>query len=540
MSSEVAFSHFAFVPSEMQTPESHPVATNLTDRLVEVQWPVAFALDEIAATVEATVYALRVTPDFLGGMVRWDGDTGDPMRGAPPLRSGGGCACGCQTYGTNTVSHASSCTCGECSVSGDYAYEGHVEHFVLTFPGDGGGGDDPPGPGGDGGDDPPPATESSVSVVIEKPIIFFEDEYENGPGESVARHSTFCKIECPYTAVEAGTVSFSIQSGADRIILHDGSAGGAAITGDSWTVQEGSSGKRTFYAEGIDPSSSTDDIVFKSTFTPSSGESQPCEHSKAITVVRMTVTANANYPSEYEHRHVFGVCELVWYEAVPSAAPITWRLSEDAVWRNIQSGRRLCCVPNFAVPVTVTVSSRGETFDIVISCLAPSGIDARLFAPKSVSGEKGRAGDIGMLLDFTLMPTNVSFAGFRVSERPSDQGTHTGYFDDPSLSNKWYHTTENGAGTWYTVRQDSNYYSVDDAYIGYCEPPWSAGVMSWEVPNAWLPPASYTPALSERTFLMAQQVFTITSEGTVTVTKHGNYATRTTNDNITVNGVIIK
>ena len=541
VSSETAFSHFALVPPEMQTEESHPSATNLTDRLVEVQWPVAFGLDEIAVLPDETVYALRVTPDFLHGTVSWDGAvTNEPMRGAPPLlRSGCGCSCGCQSYSSNTVSHASSCTCGDCSASGGYGYEGHVEHFEVHFPGDTGGGDPPEPP-----DDPPapeqPETESSVAVAIEKPIIFFEDEYENGLGESVARRSTFCKIECVYTATEDGTLSFSIQSGANRIILHDGSSGGGVTTGGTWPLQQGDSGKKIFYAEGIAASGSTDDVCFKAVFTPSESGSQPCEGSRFITVVKMTVTANAHYPSEYEHRHVFGVCEQMTCKAEPSSAIINWSISEDGRWIDISDNERVCLLPDLALPVTVTVAGGNETFDIAISCLAPSGIDARLFAPKSVSGEKGRAGDIGMLLDFTLMPTNVSFAGFRVSERPSEHGTHTGYFDDPSWSNKWYHTIENGAGAWNTVDGESNHYALDEAYISYCEPPWSAGTMSWEVPNAWLSPTNYTPALSERNFLTVQQVFTITSDGTVTVTKHGNYATRTTNDNITVNGVVVK
>ena len=541
VSSEVAFSHFALVPPELQTVESHPSATNLTDRLVEVRWPVTFGLDEVSASPSETVYALHVTPDFLCGTVSWSGAaTNEPMRGAPPLRSGGdGCTCGCQSYSTNTVSHALSCICGECSASGDYGYEGHMEHFEIPFP-DTNGGDppDPPNPGGD--PDPPPDPTSSVSVTAEKSIVFFEDAYENGPGESVPRRSTFCKIECNYTAAEAGTLSFSIHSGASRIILHEGSSGGAVTTGGTWPFQQGNSGTKIFYAEGTAASGSIEDVCFKAVFTPDDGDSQPCEDIRSITVVKMTVTANANYPSRYEHRHVFGVCESGWYEAEPSTAPISWNLSENAIWQNMQSGRRLCCMPNLADPVTVTVSGGGETFDINVLCLVPSGINARLFAPKSVSGEKEQAGDIGMLLDFTLMPTNVSFAGFRVSERPSEHGTHTGYFSDPLWSNKWYHTVENGAGIWNTVDTESNHYALDEAYISYCEAPWSAGTLSWEVPNAWLPSTNYTPVLSERTFLTAQQVFTITSDGTVTVTKHGNYATRTTNDNITVNGVIVK
>ena len=537
VSSETAFTAFAAVPSGRETEDSHPVVTNLTDRLAEVQWPVAFALDEVSSAPEGNTYALRVTPDFLNGAVVWSGAaTNEPMRGAPPTRSGIRCACGCLSFFEDFVTHSSSCQCDGCSALGDYVYEGHAEHFELPF--GGAPGEDPPGP-----DDPgigePPEPESSVSVNAEKSIIFFEDAYENGPGESVARRSTFCKIECNYSAAESGVLAFSVQSGSDRIILHDGSPNGTIVSGGAWALQGGDSGTRTFYAEGVSASAVQGDVQFKATFTGATPDT--LESSCSITVVKMTVTANADYPDGYKHRHIFGVCEQVRYETDPLMTSLTWQLSEDATWVETRSvDSRLCWMPDYATTVALTVSGGNESFSINVSCVVPSGIDARPYAIRSISGEKGRAGDIGMLMKFTLMPTNVSFAGFRVSERPSDVGTHTGYFADPSLSNMWYHTTENGAGTWDTVRSDSNYYAEDLAYIGYCEPSWSAGEMSWEIPNAWLPSASYFQVLSARTFLTAYQTFSITANGTVTVGKHGNTVTRTTNDNITVNGVIVR
>jgi len=56
----------------------------------------------------------------------------------------------------------------------------------------------------------------------------------------------------------------------------------------------------------------------------------------------------------------------------------------------------------------------------------------------------------------------------------------------------------------------------------------------------WIPAADYVPGLSERMFQMTCETFSMTSDGTVSIGKFDNVATRTTNDNITVNGVIVQ
>ena len=145
-----------------------------------------------------------------------------------------------------------------------------------------------------------------------------------------------------------------------------------------------------------------------------------------------------------------------------------------------------------------------------------------------------------MFLDYSLLPSTVSFAGLRVSEEPSSYGVHTGYFSDPSWSSKWYHTLENGAGTWHTVDSMDNFYARDRAYIGYCEEPWSAGVLSWEIPNVWLPPIGRggESIPQTTTFKVIWQIMSITSDGTVSVSKHGHTVSRSTNNVITINGVV--
>ena len=141
-----------------------------------------------------------------------------------------------------------------------------------------------------------------------------------------------------------------------------------------------------------------------------------------------------------------------------------------------------------------------------------------------------------MNLQFALMPTNVSFCGLLVEEKPSTQGDHVGYFNSNSWSNFWYHGTEQGAGSW-GVATYNNVYSTDNAYIGLCPQPWITGLLSWVIPSEWTPPSDYTPLIDPITFYECTQNMSITADGTVSVSKHGNTAVRTTNNWITVNGV---
>ena len=196
-------------------------------------------------------------------------------------------------------------------------------------------------------------------------------------------------------------------------------------------------------------------------------------------------------------------------------------------------------MPIYSCSKSITLEYSGESFDVHLSCVAPSGIDARLFSLSVGSGLKGSAGDVGMFLDFSLLPSTVSFAGLRVSEEPSSYGTHSGYFSDISWSNKWCHTPENGAGSWHTVESESNYYAFDRAYIGYCPEPWSSGTLNWEIPNVWLPPTNRVTGTEpfKNTFKVIWQNITITPDGTVSVSKHGHTVSRSTNDVVTINGV---
>ena len=174
--------------------------------------------------------------------------------------------------------------------------------------------------------------------------------------------------------------------------------------------------------------------------------------------------------------------------------------------------------------------------DIPLTCIAPSKIMAEILYCVAGPSMTGQGGGVGMELVTILLPTNVCFANIEVIEVPSMEGSHTGYFSDPVWSNLWYHTTDNGAGTWDEVADDNSCGS-DYAGIGLCSSPWEpGGLISWVIPNAWRPCGGGEQ--DSQIFFTTSQVFQITVNGTVTVSKLGNSVTRTTNDVITSTGVL--
>ena len=85
-----------------------------------------------------------------------------------------------------------------------------------------------------------------------------------------------------------------------------------------------------------------------------------------------------------------------------------------------------------------------------------------------------------------------------------------------------------------------NIYANDDVFIPVCQPPWASGTMSWIIPNAWIPPVAVSFLQPETEFVTTTEDFTISQDGTVSISKYGHTAMRTTNDFIFVDGVRIR
>lgn len=520
--SEAAYSHFSVTNIEV-------AVSNLTDRLAAVQWPVKIDFGEGYDFGGGKLFEVAVDPPFLNGIMEFDGNANGNMRMLP--RSGGGCGCMVSVAG-GIVTVTGVCSNDTCVHEGSYVYEGYRERIELECGMDSG---EDPEPEPDDPSSPEEENEPSASVWFEEQAVIFEDEYENAPGETVPRRSTRTTLRCTaYGGERGGNLTVDL-SGMDALRLVSGTppSGRTLAPGEYVEFEAEYEGERA--------SSQENGTVAKVSFTENETNITFDDEDK-MTVVKVEVSPVNQFPSGYPNRHIFGVCEKFECQIIPDVSYMLWNDIEDVVWDEKRDNYRSGFMPMYSCVRNLTLGYARVSFDAHLTCVTPSGIDATLFSISSVSGSKNMAGDIGMLLKFSLLPSNVSFAGLRVSEDPSSHGVHTGYFSDSLWSDKWSHTSENGAGTWHTVDSKSNYYATDRAYIGGCPGPWSSGTLSWEIPNVWLPPIGRggENVPFKTTFKVVWQTMSITPDGTVSISKHGHTVSRSTNDVITINGVVLQ
>jgi hypothetical protein len=132
-----------------------------------------------------------------------------------------------------------------------------------------------------------------------------------------------------------------------------------------------------------------------------------------------------------------------------------------------------------------------------------------------------------MRLKVFLAPTNVSFYKVLVFEPPMDATNVSDYF-----TNHWPlpHRTDQGAGVWHPVGQDNR---VDPGkpfdtcqYAGspILPYPWApGGKFTWPIPAKWRVGTGPTNNLDA----WGNQVFSLTADGTMIITKFGKVVSRT-------------
>ena len=515
VSSEMAFSHVALVPSELQTQESHPSATNLTDRLLVTRWPVTFGLDEVSSSPFETVYALHVVPGFLNGTVSWSGaPPNGPMRGAPLLRSGGdGCACGCQSYSSNTVSHASSCSCGNCSVSGNYDYEGHRRRFEVDFPGDGGGEPPPPPP-----DDPPEPDDPPtppVSVAFEEKVVIFEDEYEDSPGVFVSRRSTKTKLTVTANGgANGGMLSLLVPDGLDMCAGQSGLPGYIAPNETiSWEANyEGVAASDRI--GGTQVTAILTDFVTLNT----------ADASDSLTVVEVIRTAVATTPAERSRTNL-GVGEVVNIAIRPALSLVIVSARCGSVAAQDQQGCWAYLSPHQACNDTLTFAVADDNHTINLSIVEPSGFAVRSIAGFSNAGENV-AGAFSADIYYFPLPTNVSFYALDFIEVGMLSDDATGYFTN-SFCAAWLDHSQNGAGEWIWLNTfDDNF--VDMIVMPTLPEPWDdGGGFTWPVPVAW---RFHDEVGVTNVICNHNQRFELDANGTSRIRKMGCLVERATNN----------
>ena len=146
-----------------------------------------------------------------------------------------------------------------------------------------------------------------------------------------------------------------------------------------------------------------------------------------------------------------------------------------------------------------------------------------------------------MALTLYVIPESVSFRRISVEEVPSLNGTHSGYFANPLYYDRWSHQGRWGAGNWIGVGV-GNFWCVDRTrmMVGCWFPPWSQGEMTWAIPMGWNESGTTSGTLPAKNFPVEYaSVWTIDSQGTMTKQKHGHIVSRTTNDVVHLDGVLV-
>ncbi len=506
-------------PLSLSAPSNVVVTmTGLNDgRAFNVQWPLSFDLSP-----DSGGYAVDVQPFDPGGEFSWGPSM---VGGGGPCLLSGGASCPFTANG-NWIGFigCGSCECGGCSIDGTYTLEG--AHFVMPSLWCGCTAVGPDFPGA-------PQLPASVSVGFDRAVVFYEDAYTNAPNDVVARRSSSTTLSVSAYGGESGGMLYVRSQNMDRLRQ----IGGVNVS-FPYSAMLPPRGNVSFSVEyeAAMHSSSANDISTTAFLQPISG-GNIVSNSATVTTVLIAITALAQQPS-FKNRHIYGVYEEMWVSWLPSDIDLIWEHSGHGRWTK---PTRPSMTYQFAaeedVPV-LTANHDKASYDVNLICSEPTGICARVDSIIARRPLKGRAGVIGMSFQLTLLPTNVCFSKLMVEEIPTMSGTHTGFFATSVPTNWWYHSTTNGAGVWNDV-EDNNSFAIDDAFLGECHPPWSIGTMTWNIPSEWILSGPNVPAGSGHAFCENIQRFELDEQATASLSKFGYVVTRSTNDVITINGVVV-
>ena len=475
-------------------------------------------------------FTMHVTPAGLGGAFTWTN------------------VC-CRVSGdgyTFSITCGNGCSCGGCSVTGYLEYEGYRLPAFGGFCGCGGYVVDHPG-GETDPDEKPPLP--GASATFSKRVVFFEDDYENAPGETVPWQSTETRLDCwAYGGTRGGHVRIEI-AGADGLVPYGGSP--LPFERDLEPGEEVSF-KTTYRA--VKPSGGKDDIVVTATFTENETGWTETTVDKA-TAVQVTVRPRVHAPeNDKEYRHKFGIGEIVDCGNQPKVESVRWKRNGGGTLKESNGSYEYRC-PLSAEVNGFEIAGEGCCYVPQTRVVEPQGVLARdagyATAPKIRSGQ---AGGILLAIDLYVLPLDVSFSGIRIEEIPDVGGSHSGYFADTFFMSEWFHGEDQGAGDWREV-YGNNKFLNDEAGFKRALPQldsrgfvstagtngWTNGNLTWEVPCGWADSNVQKGDDPIGTFSNgSRQVMTIDAKGNVEVQKHGNAVRREIGGGIILNGVRVQ
>ena len=452
------------------------------------------------------------------------------------MRSGDGdsCTCGCITRDGDDIIHSLSCTCTFCYAGGDLVYEAYREDIncdVKDTSG-GGGGNSPDG----GGNDPPDPDGPSVSVYFDKNVVIFEDEYEDSPGVFVDRRSTTTKLTVSAYGGENGAlISLSIPS-ALELYSSDGNMPTYVMPGG--TVEWEAYYKGTAPSDGVGGTTVSASIIDYLTFESESA-------SDSLTVVEVKVKAQNTAPqNNCWQRHSYGVCERVVLQHVPDSVNVTWNSAGGIITGIDQLPYSMLKCPAVGGSESLTASLSGVDYPLILNIIEPQIIVVTNITAITTNLPVGIAGHVGMRMEQYVSPFTVSFSRIAIEEVPCEEGFHSGYYSNPSMSNLWSHTYSNGAGLWHAVNM-MNRITIDRATCGACPQPWSQGTLIWNIPFGWHPLTAngnvpVLGTLPTKEFATdVRSTITINSTGFVILMKLGHWVSRDIYNEVALDGVVI-
>ena len=481
---------------------------------LQIVWPVEI---ECVGMRSGASFAMSVWPDCLGGGFTWTNSCCN-------ISSLGG---GMFAYSCNDACH-----CGGCSATGYYGYEGYSLPACGGWCGCSGAYDPSP----EQGDDDGPYA-AGASATFSKSAVIFEDRYENAPGVWVERQSSQTELHCvAHGGPNGGHVRFEI-AGENKL---------ERVSGHLLPVeQEVLPGKKldfTIVYKGQLPSTDAEDIVVTTTFTENAEGATPVSSQSKITSVKVELEAMQTAPAfTNSTRHTYGVNERIKLNSSPLLNLIAWYSSRGSTaFASTTAGKRsiyLCPLTNDEI-ADLSVAFADVTYTFSITVVEPQNVICRNPYIYDLHFPVGTPGGAGMRMPTFVIPESVSFSEIDMQEVPSETGSHTGYFNRLSDMPFWYHTVSMGAGEWIAINA-SNSFGVDVVTQNYyLDADWCAGEKVWFIPIGWRARGSTGPVVKEMQHDFSHdQVFVLTTNGTMQIEKYDMEVHRTIDDHIYLNGV---
>jgi len=247
-------------------------------------------------------------------------------------------------------------------------------------------------------------------------------------------------------------------------------------------------------------------------------------------VVQITNITSSNFPTN-ETRLLLGVGERVLLNlAGDPGGNFTWSTTAGSV-SPTNGPAATFTAPSNAANATVSVNYSGGSCPLQFTVIEPAGL---LASNTAIAGYGANVAAAGMVNRLWLTPPTVSFYRVQTYEVPATSNlVVTGYFANTNIfpvpPGPPMHTKAAGAGTWVGTGQD-NYGGTDSAYFRGAAKPWSAGGLTWPIPNWWRIGAGQGPGGPTNNWIRTDQSFSIDANGTMTVQKYGHTVTRGTNN----------